>query len=49
MLSLYLPSLPLHQQLIKVQLNKGAASTLPFPCKMSDCCWQASARNPSGP
>ena len=26
MLSLYLPSLPLHQQLIKVQLNKGAAS-----------------------
>ena len=26
MLSLYLPSLPLHQQLTKVQLNRGAAS-----------------------
>ena len=40
MLSLYLPSLPLHQQLIKVQLNKGAASTscrCPAKCQIAAC------------
>lgn len=29
MLSLYLPQLPLHSQLTKVQLNAGAAMPLP--------------------
>ena len=42
MLSLYLPSLPLHQQLIKVQLNKGAAST---SCRSPPRC-RIAARKP---